>query len=83
MLPISVIVSGISAELIYAGAAPGLTGELQVNARVPGGYVPPGPVAVELTVGRLDHVIPAGPEIDLSRHRGFDGVLARGRGVHR
>ena len=38
-------------ELLYAGSAPGEVGELQVNARVPGGFVPPGPVAVELTVG--------------------------------
>lgn len=53
MLPVAVTVAGISAEIVYAGAAPGLTGELQVNARVPGGYVPPGPVAVELTIGRF------------------------------
>jgi uncharacterized protein (TIGR03437 family) len=51
ILPVSVTVAGIGAELVYAGAAPGLIGELQVNARVPGGFVPPGPVAVELTVG--------------------------------
>jgi hypothetical protein len=26
-------------------------GEFQVNARVPGAFIPPGPVAVELRVG--------------------------------
>ena len=33
------------------GGAPGLTGILQLDARVPGGYVPPGPVAVQLEIG--------------------------------
>jgi len=51
ILPVSVTVAGNAAELLYAGSAPGETGELQVNARVPGAFVPPGPVAVELTVG--------------------------------
>jgi uncharacterized protein (TIGR03437 family) len=51
ILPVGLTVAGITAELVYAGSAPGAVGELQVNARVPGGFVPPGPVAVELTVG--------------------------------
>ena len=34
-----------------AGSAPGLVGLLQVNLRVPGGYVPSGAVPLELTVG--------------------------------
>jgi uncharacterized protein (TIGR03437 family) len=44
-------IGGISADLLYAGAAPGQVGELQVNARVPGGFLPSGQVAVQLSVG--------------------------------
>jgi uncharacterized protein (TIGR03437 family) len=48
-LPVAVRIAGIQADLVYAGAAPALIGELQINARVP--VVPPGPVSVELAVG--------------------------------
>src|SRR5438067_1067011 len=51
ILPVGLTVAGIAAELVYAGSAPGEVGELQVNARIPGGFVPPGPVAGALTVG--------------------------------
>ena len=44
-------IAGVTAEIFYAGSAPGLTGILQLDARVPGGYVPPGPVAVQLEIG--------------------------------
>jgi len=50
-LPVSVQIGGIAAEILYAGAAPGLVaGVLQVNCRVPGN-LPPGIVPVGLTVG--------------------------------
>jgi uncharacterized protein (TIGR03437 family) len=51
VLPVSLAIAGINAELLYAGAVPGGAGVLQVNARVPTGFVPPGAAAVELTLG--------------------------------
>jgi uncharacterized protein (TIGR03437 family) len=51
LLPVSLAIAGIQAELLYACAIPGGVGALQVNARVPAGFVPPGPAVVELTVG--------------------------------
>ncbi|HWB86493.1 MAG TPA: hypothetical protein VG675_20290 [Bryobacteraceae bacterium] len=51
MLPVKLTIAGFSAQLLYAGEAPGLAGMLQVNARVPGGFVAPGVVPVQLTVG--------------------------------
>jgi uncharacterized protein (TIGR03437 family) len=50
-LPVSLTVSGISAEIVFAGSAPGTVGTLQVNARIPAGFVPSGPVPVELDIG--------------------------------
>jgi uncharacterized protein (TIGR03437 family) len=44
-------VAGIAAQLLYAGEAPNFAGLLQVDAVIPGGFVPSGPVAVQLTVG--------------------------------
>jgi uncharacterized protein (TIGR03437 family) len=49
--PISLTIAGIGAEILYAGSAPGLIGVLQINARVPGGFVPPGETKAVLTVG--------------------------------
>ena len=51
LLPVSLAIAGIQAELLYAGAIPGGAGALQVNARVPAGFVPPGAAVMELTVG--------------------------------
>ena len=51
LLPVSLAISSIQAELLYAGSAPGLVGLQQINARVPGGFAPPGQAAVELQVG--------------------------------
>jgi uncharacterized protein (TIGR03437 family) len=48
---VALAMGGISADLLYAGAAPGQVGALQVNARVPGGFLPTGQVAVQLSVG--------------------------------
>jgi uncharacterized protein (TIGR03437 family) len=51
LLPISLTIAGVDAEILYAGSAPDLIGVLQINARVPGGFVPPGQAEVALTVG--------------------------------
>ncbi|MGO9011944.1 MAG: hypothetical protein ACLQPN_17740 [Bryobacteraceae bacterium] len=51
ILPVTLTVDGIAAQLFYAGEAPTFAGLLQVNAVMPGGFVPSGPVAVQLTVG--------------------------------
>jgi uncharacterized protein (TIGR03437 family) len=51
LLAISLTIAGLDAEILYAGSAPDLIGVLQINARVPGGFVPPGEAAVVLTVG--------------------------------
>ena len=50
-LPVTLTVAGIAAQLLYAGEAPGFAGLLQVDAVIPGGFVPSGPVGVQLTVG--------------------------------
>jgi len=51
VLPVTLTVAGFPAQILYAGSAPGAVGLLQVNARVPAGFIPTGPVAAELTVG--------------------------------
>ncbi len=50
-LPVSVRIGGIAAEILFAGPAPGFTGLLQVNARVPGG----------VAAGRAPVLLMAGP----------------------
>jgi uncharacterized protein (TIGR03437 family) len=50
-LPVTLAAAGVGAEILYAGSAPGLVGTMQINARVPGGFVPAGQIAVQLTVG--------------------------------
>jgi uncharacterized protein (TIGR03437 family) len=51
LLPVTLTVAGFPAQILYAGSAPGAVGLLQVNARVPAGFIPTGPVVAELTVG--------------------------------
>jgi len=52
VLPVSVQIGGLDAEILYAGAAPGIiAGVLQVNVRVPAGVRPGYSVPVVLTVG--------------------------------
>ncbi|MBI1789004.1 MAG: hypothetical protein HYR60_15850 [Acidobacteria bacterium] len=54
MLPVTVEIDGIDAEVTYAGAAPGLVaGLMQVNARVPPGVTPARDAAVVLRVGQF------------------------------
>jgi uncharacterized protein (TIGR03437 family) len=50
-LPVSATVSGIPAQIVWAGSAPGLVGLLQVNLLVPGPYFPSGAAPLQLTVG--------------------------------
>ena len=52
VLPVSVRMGGEPADVIYAGAAPGMvTGVLQVNVRIPDGIAPGAAVPVTLTAG--------------------------------
>ena len=48
---VSLTIGGFPAEIMYAGAAPGYAGLIQVNARVPGGFAPTGVLPVILWVG--------------------------------
>ena len=50
-LPVTLTVAGISSQLLYAGEAPNFSGLLQVDAVIPGGFIPSGPVPVQLAVG--------------------------------
>ncbi len=50
-LPVSLRIGGLTAEVLYAGAAPGFAGLLQVNARVPNDVAAMDDVEVLLTIG--------------------------------
>jgi len=51
-LPVFVRIGGIEADVLYAGAAPGMvSGLLQVNARVPDSLAFGGAVPVDITIG--------------------------------
>ena len=62
-LPVSLRVGSAAASILYAGAAPGLVGVLQVNAELPGPFSPAGELPVTLTVGAA--VSPLGPVIHI------------------
>ena len=47
----SVKIGTYYADILYAGAAPGFVGLMQINARVPGGFAAPGILPVTLFVG--------------------------------
>jgi uncharacterized protein (TIGR03437 family) len=51
-LPVSTAIGGLSADVLYAGPAPGYPGMLQINVRAPAGYVLPGNFSVAVTVGQ-------------------------------
>jgi uncharacterized protein (TIGR03437 family) len=51
LLPVTLAIAGVNAQLLYAGSIPGGVGVLQLNARVPSGFVPPGLTSVELELG--------------------------------
>ena len=51
LLPIALTIAGVNAEILFAGSAPDMIGVLQINARIPGGFVAPGEAAAALTVG--------------------------------
>jgi len=48
---VSLKIGDYTAELLYAGPAPGFPGLMQINARVPAGVAPSGVVPVVLSVG--------------------------------
>jgi uncharacterized protein (TIGR03437 family) len=50
-LPVSLRIAGLDAQILYAGAAPAQVGVLEIDARVPAGFVAPGEAQVELAVG--------------------------------
>jgi uncharacterized protein (TIGR03437 family) len=50
-LPISVAIGGYAADVLYSGPVSGYPGLLQINARVPAGYVAPGAMSVVVAVG--------------------------------
>ena len=49
--PVTVNAGGYSAEVSYAGPAPGFVGVMQVNFRVPGGFLPSGALQCVVKVG--------------------------------
>jgi len=49
---VTVQISGISSEVLYAGTVAGEPGLFQINARVPAGYVAPGILSVIVNVGQ-------------------------------
>ena len=61
-LPVTLWIAGQAAELLYAGAAPGQVGLLQINARMPV-RAAPGQAAVVLQVG--DAASEVGPVVSL------------------
>jgi len=58
ILPVQLVIGVHPAEMLFAGSAPGLVGVLQINARIPGGFLPAGLLPVELRVG--EHRSPPG-----------------------
>jgi uncharacterized protein (TIGR03437 family) len=54
LLPVSLRIAGYDAEILYAGAAPGFIGLMQINARVPSGFTPAGQQPVILKVGTAE-----------------------------
>ena len=51
VLPVTVTIAGVKAEVLFAGSAPGMIGVMQLNVRVPGSFLEPGKADLALTVG--------------------------------
>jgi uncharacterized protein (TIGR03437 family) len=49
---VNVRIAGLPGEVLYAGAAPGFSGLMQLNIRLPRAFLPSGPLPVEVYVGR-------------------------------
>lgn len=50
---VTVNIAGYDAPVLYAGPAPGFPGLMQINAQIPGGFLPPGIQSVVLSVGSV------------------------------
>ena len=51
VLPVRLSIVGVRSEILYAGAAPGLVGALQINFRMPVELVASGALPVSLQIG--------------------------------
>jgi uncharacterized protein (TIGR03437 family) len=52
ILPVNVRIAGLPGEVLYAGAAPGFSGLMQLNIRLPRAFLPSGRLPLELYVGK-------------------------------
>ncbi len=57
------LIAGYTCELVYAALSPGFPGLLQLNARVPSGFLPPGTQQIVLSVGGISS--PSGVTVSL------------------
>ncbi|MGH9627550.1 MAG: hypothetical protein ACRD7E_04285, partial [Bryobacteraceae bacterium] len=53
-VPVAVTVGGYPAEVLYAGRAPGLVGLMQLNIRIPGGFMPAGRLPVVMRLNGVE-----------------------------
>jgi uncharacterized protein (TIGR03437 family) len=53
LLPVVLTVAGIPMDVLFAGSAPGQIGVMQINVRIPGGFLSPGKTDLSLTVGGI------------------------------
>jgi uncharacterized protein (TIGR03437 family) len=54
VLPVTLTVDGVPANILFVGEAPGFVGLLQINAQLPGGFIPTGDLPVALSVGNFE-----------------------------
>ncbi|MBS1874187.1 MAG: SMP-30/gluconolactonase/LRE family protein [Acidobacteria bacterium] len=62
VLPVSVSIQGIAAEILYAGAAPQAAGLMQINVRIPSGVTASDRAPVSVVIGSF----PAQPAVTLA-----------------